>query len=78
MRNMIDKILPGEVKANDKEFERKCEAMRVSLRQAHTEDKARLEEKIKAIVWKEKRRRERDYDRFVPVHSDYYFTYINN
>lgn len=67
MRNMIDKILPGEVRANDKEFERKCQIMRDDMRAAHSEDDARLEEKIKALQWKEKRRRQRDYERYAPV-----------
>ncbi|CAE7763407.1 unnamed protein product, partial [Symbiodinium microadriaticum] len=62
VRNMIDKILPGEVKSNDREFERKCQLMRDEMRAAHVEDNARLEEKIKALQWKEKRRREREYE----------------
>lgn len=63
VRNMIDKILPGEVKANDKVFERKNQLQREMLRKAHIEDEARLEEKIKALMWKDKRRRESDYAR---------------
>jgi hypothetical protein len=63
VRNMIDKILPGEVKNNDREFERRMQLMRENMRKAHIEDEARLDEKIKALVWTEKRRREREYAR---------------
>mmetsp|Transcript_6717 Transcript_6717/g.11025 ORF Transcript_6717/g.11025 Transcript_6717/m.11025 type:complete len:346 (+) Transcript_6717:63-1100(+) len=58
VRNMIDKILPGEVKKNEEVFEQNKQQARVKLAKDQHEDWGRLEEKIKALVWKDKRRRE--------------------
>lgn len=63
VRNMIDKILPGEVKKNEEVFEQSKQAARAGLVAAQLEDVGRLEEKIKAMVWKDKRRRETEHCR---------------
>ncbi len=55
---MIDKILPGEIKRNEEIFERNKEKAREDLRNSQKEDVFRLEEKIKALFWRDKRRRD--------------------
>jgi succinate dehydrogenase/fumarate reductase flavoprotein subunit len=57
---MIDKILPNEEKRNKLEFEQKIESMRRKLSESQREDIARLEEKLKSIMWKDCRRREHE------------------
>jgi hypothetical protein len=63
VRNMIDKILPGEVRKNEEVFEQTKQQVRAKLAQAQQEDLGRLQEKIKALVWKDKRRRETELGR---------------
>lgn len=60
---MIDKILPGEVKKNEEVFEQNKQLERAKLARAQQEDWGRLEEKIKAIIWKDKRRRDTELSR---------------
>ena len=50
---MIDKILPNEESLHDEEFHLRNERKREALKEAHIEDIARLEEKIKGIIWNE-------------------------
>lgn len=61
---MIDKILPNEEANHDYEFHQRNEMKREALHEAHREDIARLEEKIKGIIWNDKRRRDAEYSRF--------------
>lgn len=58
VRNMIDKILPKEIKRNEEIFEHSKQKAREELAQTQKEDVARLEEKIKSVFWKDKRRRD--------------------
>lgn len=63
VRYMIDKILPGEVKKNEEEFEKYKQKEREKLLKIQNEDVGRLEEKLKALMWKDKRRREIEQSR---------------
>lgn len=63
VRYMIEKILPGEVKRNEEVFEFVKQSKREELAKAHKEDVNRLEEKIKALIWKDKRRRDTEQKR---------------
>ena len=49
---MIDKILPGEIRRHDEEFAERNENKRRVLRTTQANDVARLEEKLKALTWK--------------------------
>ena len=60
VRSMIDRILPKAEKRFYAEFDNKMEAKRESLRAAQREDIARLEEKLKGLQWKDRRRREKE------------------
>jgi hypothetical protein len=68
VRNMIDKILPGEERKHEREYRRLNELKRQTLRDAHIDDIARLDEKLKAMTWSDKRRREGEYARHVHVY----------
>jgi hypothetical protein len=63
VRYMIDKILPGEVKKNERVFEASKQQARAELVEAQRADVGRLEEKIKALVWTDKRRRDTEQAR---------------
>lgn len=75
VRTMIDRILPNEVNESNNEFLRKNQMKREALYQAHREDLARLDEKIKSIIWTDKRRREREYARYY-YDSSYIFVIL--
>jgi hypothetical protein len=55
---MIDKILPREIKKNEENFEKSKQKAREDLEKSQQEDVFRLEEKIKSLFWKDKRRRD--------------------
>ena len=58
---MIDKILPGEIRRHDAEFAERNENKRRVLRTTQANDVARLEEKLKALTWKNMRQCEREF-----------------
>jgi hypothetical protein len=63
VRQMIERLLPNEENQSNVDFVRKNEMKREALDEAHAEDRARLDEKIKGIIWTDKRRREGEYRR---------------
>jgi hypothetical protein len=63
VRNRIDQILPNEIAQSDHNFHLRNQMKREALARSHSDDLARLDEKIKGIVWTDKRRREREYSR---------------
>ena len=58
VRHMIDKILPTEEASFYAAFDQRIEKMRSSLESKQTENCARQEESLKAVQWKDRRRRE--------------------
>jgi hypothetical protein len=64
VRQLIDKKLLVEESESEKEYSRRNEMRREALDEAHVEDQARLDEKIKGIIWTDKRRREGELKRF--------------
>jgi len=58
VRHMIDKILPGEEARFYANFDSKINKMRTNLQSKQVENCARQEESLKAIQWKDRRRRE--------------------
>lgn len=58
VRNMIDKILPKEEEDYYKNCDRKIETMRENLRRKQSDNIAKQEESLKALQWKDLRRRE--------------------
>jgi hypothetical protein len=64
VRNRIDQILPNEISQSDQNFSLRNQMKREALARSHCDDLARLDEKIKGIIWTDKRRREREYARY--------------
>jgi len=60
VRHMIDKILPKEKNDFYKSFDNRIDKMRSSLKSQQNEHLARQEESLKAIQWKDMRRRENE------------------
>ena len=59
VRDMIQKILPGEEERFRREFEKKLDRIRKVVADDHEQDLIRLDEKLKAIQWDGKREREK-------------------
>jgi hypothetical protein len=55
---MIDKIQPGEEARFDNEFDRTMELRRTRLREKQAFDNREIEEKLKAMDWTDRRRRD--------------------
>jgi hypothetical protein len=58
VRNMIDKILPIEERRNKEEFETAIQNERNHLKATQKADLARMDEKLKSIMFKDERARD--------------------
>ena len=67
VRNMIDKILPKEEEDYYKSCDRKIEQMREKLHAKQEDNVAKQEESLKAIQWKDVRKRELEKNMYVQI-----------